>query len=232
MEPIVLHQFQISPFCEKVRKLMDYKGLPYVRTEAPMDSRPEIKKRTGKTKVPVIVVGREWITDSTTIGEWLDERFPEKPVHPKNQRDRALNALLEDWADEALASTLQPVKWTTGRNAERLMELNLRRYPANFKNRALTFAAAKVMPRQMKQYTAMRGWKATEELFDYQLDRLNELLSDGPYIFGKEPMSADFACYGLFKLFDGYEGFERVEKRLHVMKMIRALDAVPSTCRD
>ncbi len=232
MEAIILHQFQISPYCEKIRKVLDYKGLAYVRKEAPMEGRPELKKKTGRTKVPVIVVGNEWITDSTTICDWLDERYPVKPVHPKGQRDRALNALLEDWADEALSSTLQPFKWCQGDNAAKLMQTSARRYPDSLKIKALAFAGQRALVYQMNQQVKSRGWKANTELFDYQLDRLNELLSDGPYCFGKEPMSADFAAYGLMKLFEGLEGFDHIGRRQNVMRMIRAIDAIPTACKD
>ncbi len=232
MQPIILHQFQISPYCEKVRKVLDYKGLPYVRQEAPMEARPELKKRTGRTKVPVIQVENEWITDSTAICEWLDSKFPEKPVHPSSPKDRAINALLEDWADEALSSTLQPFKWCQGDNASHLMKKNAKRYPDTLRYRALMFAGEKLLVRQMKQQLGSRGWKANLELFEYQLDRLDELLADGPFIFGPAPMSADFAVYGLIKLFEGLNGFDYIERRKNVMRMIREIDRIPSTCKD
>ncbi|MCW5828171.1 MAG: glutathione S-transferase family protein [Deltaproteobacteria bacterium] len=233
MDPIILHQFQISPYCEKIRKVLDYKGLPYVRVEAPMEARPEIKRRTGRTKVPVIVVGDQWVSDSTTICEWLDERFPDKPIHPKGQREGALNALLEDWADEAFSSTLQPFKWCQGDNAQKLMQINAERYPRSLKNRALQIAGGRVLVYQMRQLANARGgWKANAELFDYQLDRLNELLAEAPFIFGPEPMSADFAVYGLIRMFEGCEGFDHIERRPHVIRMVQTLAAVPSACKD
>jgi glutathione S-transferase len=229
MNPIILYQFQISPFCEKIRKVLDYKGLPYVREEAPLIDRAHLKEKTGATKVPIIVVNGEWVWESTRICRWLDEKFPDKPVVPKKSRDLYLNALLEDWADEALTKSLQPVKWLAGDNAARIMAVSQARYPNTLVMKFVHKAATFTLRREFKKKTADTGMKRITELFHEHLDMLDGLLRDELFFLGDLPQSGDFAAYGVIKLFEGLAGFEPVLKRANLVRWLRAIDKIPST---
>lgn len=99
---ITLRQMEISPFCDKVRRVLHYKGLPYETREISLMGLGGLSKIAPPGKVPVLSIGKRNIWDSTDICLALEEAFPTPPLIPKDPRARADTLLLEDWADEAL----------------------------------------------------------------------------------------------------------------------------------
>ncbi len=99
---ITLYQFEISPFADKVRRAMRWKGLEFAVIEVGLTEQRRYRRISPSGKFPAIVHEGRTIVDSTDILRFLDQRFPEKPLQPDNPRDRALAAILEDWADESL----------------------------------------------------------------------------------------------------------------------------------
>lgn len=103
MTPITLHQFEISPFCDKVRRILHVKGVPYeIREIRALRSAVDVRRINRIGRVPVLEVDGQLIADSSEIARFLDERFPDPPLWPADPRERAQCHLLEDWADESL----------------------------------------------------------------------------------------------------------------------------------
>ena len=90
---IILYQFPISHFCEKVRWALDYKGLPW-RAEnlLPGFHTRTTRKLARRSSVPVLCLDGECVQGSAEILSWLDERFPERPLTPSDPvlREQAL----------------------------------------------------------------------------------------------------------------------------------------------
>jgi glutathione S-transferase len=100
---IVLHQYEISPFCDKIRRVLRFKKQPFETREVTVWSAlGGLKKRNPAGKVPFIEVHGETICDSTEIALWADRTFPDPPLLPMERAHRALVHVLEDWADESL----------------------------------------------------------------------------------------------------------------------------------
>ena len=100
---IVLHQFEISPFCDKVRRILHVKRIPYeVREVPPSRALTDVRRVNRIGKLPAIEDDGRVIADSTDIAHHLEERFPDPPLLPKHPLERALVHVLEDWADESL----------------------------------------------------------------------------------------------------------------------------------
>jgi glutathione S-transferase len=90
---VVLHQFRASHFNEKARWALDWKGIPHRRvTHLPGPHLLGIRRMTGGTQVPVLELDGRFVPGSADILATLDERFPERPLHPADpeQRRRAL----------------------------------------------------------------------------------------------------------------------------------------------
>jgi len=69
MEAVTLYQFELCPFCHKVKAALDIKGIPYNKVEVnPMTKKelPELDSNE-RRKVPVLKIGEELISDSTAI---------------------------------------------------------------------------------------------------------------------------------------------------------------------
>jgi glutathione S-transferase len=102
MPTIVLHQWAISPFCGKVRRILEHKGLAY---EVINYNGIKARKAAGLTsvgKLPVLDYDDERIQDSSDIAVFLEKKHPEKPIFPADPELRARAHFWEDWADESL----------------------------------------------------------------------------------------------------------------------------------
>lgn len=100
MKPI-LYQYQISPFCDKVRRAMHLKGLAWDTVEVPII--PGKYKAISPTgKFPAVDFGGTIVVDSTDIIAHLDTIIAEPRLIPADPRQRADALILEDWADESL----------------------------------------------------------------------------------------------------------------------------------
>ena len=99
-----LNQFHHSPFCLKVRMVLDAKALSYKIIEiTPGIGQLAIFQKSGQKQVPVLVDGENILSDSSKIIRYLEQNYTEKSVIPKNSRDSALANIIENWADTTFA---------------------------------------------------------------------------------------------------------------------------------
>jgi glutathione S-transferase len=99
---IVLHQLDISPFCDKVRRVLHVKGLEYTVRDVPVGGLSKLKGMARPGKVPILEIDGRFIHDSSDICRTLEELTPEPRLIPTDPGQRALVDILEDWADESL----------------------------------------------------------------------------------------------------------------------------------
>ena len=89
---IQLYQFKTSPFTEKVRRAMNYKGIAFDVVEVERAAVPEGKyadvSPTGK--FPCIMDAKQAVWDSTDIIHHLEAKNTDKPLVPADARDAAL----------------------------------------------------------------------------------------------------------------------------------------------
>ncbi|MFT3926701.1 MAG: glutathione S-transferase family protein [Myxococcales bacterium] len=98
---IVLHEWSISPFCGKVRKVLALKRLPYRIEDYGGVRALKARGLSSSGKLPVLDYNGTRIVDSSAIVRFLDRTHPEPPLFPADV-DASLAHLLEDWADESL----------------------------------------------------------------------------------------------------------------------------------
>jgi glutathione S-transferase len=100
-----LYQFELSQFSEKVRLVLDYKGLAYRKIEVvPGMGQLELFRMSGQRQVPVLKDGNTVIADSTAIALYLDRTYPDRPIIPTNPQQKATCMLLEQWADHSIGA--------------------------------------------------------------------------------------------------------------------------------
>lgn len=99
-----LYGLRPSFYTRKVDAMLRTMDLPYeFRLKTAADA-PRIETAAGGyTRFPVLETPEgEWLTDSTSIGLWLDERHPEAAILPNDPVMRAAALMLDDWIDEWL----------------------------------------------------------------------------------------------------------------------------------
>ncbi|HHP7244364.1 MAG TPA: glutathione S-transferase family protein [Elainellaceae cyanobacterium] len=196
---IELYQFELSHYTEKVRLILDYKGLAYRKVEVtPGVGQLELFQMSGQRQVPVIKDGGEVIADSTAIAFYLDKKYPDRPILPTDLKQRGLCLLMEEWADESI-----------GLNARKAMigafgqhpDFRTAVLPASTPDFLKTIVGA--VPHEAFDLVNFGiGFgpdvvKAARKSLEQNLEALTLLLDHSPYLVGDSPTLADFAVAGL-----------------------------------
>ena len=102
---ITLYAYVTSPFAMKVHCYLLYKNLLFdVFYVNPM--RPEKELPIGR-QIPVLKIGEEVRGDSSSIGKWLDEKFPDTPrLVPDDKQIRQNVYIADQWVTNTLIPSL------------------------------------------------------------------------------------------------------------------------------
>lgn len=102
MPPILLHQYDSSPFSEKVRVCLGIKELAWGAVDEPVIlPKPELIALTGGyRRIPVMQIGADLYCDSQLIVRELERRFPSPTLFPCG--DTGLGSATALWTDRAV----------------------------------------------------------------------------------------------------------------------------------
>lgn len=196
---IELYQFELSHYSEKVRLILDYKGLAYRKIEVtPGIGQLDIFRMSGQRQVPVIKDGAEVIADSTAIALYLEKKYPDRPIIPSEERSRGLCLMMEEWADESI-----------GLNARKAMIGAFSQHP-DFRSALLPTSTPSLLKTLVNSvpHEAIDlvnfgiGFgpdviKTARKALEQDLEALTLLLKNEPYLVTDHPTLADFAVAGL-----------------------------------
>jgi glutathione S-transferase len=104
---ILFHEYPISPFAEKVRRVFAHKGMSYRSVEQPMwMPKPELTPLTGGfRRIPVMQIGADIYCDTALISRKLEELQPSPTIYPNPVAAEATAA----WADKQLFQVCVPL---------------------------------------------------------------------------------------------------------------------------
>jgi glutathione S-transferase len=228
----VLHQFTLSPYCVKIRKILEFKGLAYTTAEVNPFSRGTVARISGQKRVPVLVetpadgsAGRA-IADSTAIALYLDERYPDPPVYPRDPEARARVILLEDWSDEVFAGNLIPFKIFNADNARRMVVQSARFYPPTLPYRVLVPFGPPVLRRLAAWRRRGRSLERLRADYAADLARLDAIARPGPFLAGAQPTVFDFAVWGLLRSMQGMEGEELLARYVSLGEWYERVESI------
>ena len=80
MTEIILHQWEISPFCNKVRKILSAKGLQWREVNYNGLRARKAASLSPTGKLPVMQHGETTVQDSSKIADFLEKTYPEHPL--------------------------------------------------------------------------------------------------------------------------------------------------------
>jgi glutathione S-transferase len=190
---IVLHQWAISPFCGKVRRVLEHKRLPYELVEYNGLRARKAKGLTATGKLPVIDYGGERVQDSSEIARFLDGKHPDPPLYPVDPLERAQVHFWEDWADESLYWFEIYFRFLYDDARDKAVALLSEGRPRL--ERALL---ARVVPGMYRKKTAAQGIgrmspERVEQRFFEHLDGLETILGGRAWLVGGARTIADIA---------------------------------------
>ena len=103
---LTLYHLQTSPYAEKARWALDYKGLAWTgKLLFPGTHHRVVRRVSGTSTVPVLVDSETGVpvTDSTDILHHLEAVAPEPPLFPDDSVEHERVVQLEDFFDESVA---------------------------------------------------------------------------------------------------------------------------------
>jgi glutathione S-transferase len=226
MPEIVLHQWEISPFCGKVRRILHAKGLSFQVREYPGILARKGQGLTKAGKLPVMDYDGERIPDSSRIAAFLEERHPAPPLVPRDPRDRALAHLLEDWADESLYWFEVRFRMLDPEARKRAAELLCAGRPAV--ERAVFEVALGRMYRSKLDAQGLGRLSDAEavRVFETHMDALEALLDGRDFLVGGAVSLADIAVASQLAEIQRTSPLRRlVDERLKVARWIERMPA-------
>ncbi|MFK0734890.1 MAG: glutathione S-transferase family protein [Gloeotrichia echinulata GP01] len=194
-----LYQWELSQYSEKVRLILDYKGLEYRKIEVtPGIGQIELFRLTGQGQVPVLKDRNKYIADSTAIAKYLDLEYPERPLIPQDPKKRGLALLIEEWADESIGIKGSKALFSAiSQDQDFRKSLLPTATPDIFKNLVQGVPSDLVTVLGFGVGYSPDVISAAIADLKQDLEALTLLLADSPYLLGDEPSLADLAVAGL-----------------------------------
>jgi glutathione S-transferase len=118
---VILYQFDISPFCDKVRRILNVKRVPYQTRDPRLTEVDAFKKKSPAGRLPVLDHDGTIIADSSDIARFLEQTYPAPALIPADPQAAAQVQVLEDWADESLYFFELTMRLTWETNAPRVV---------------------------------------------------------------------------------------------------------------
>jgi glutathione S-transferase len=184
MSDLILHHYPMSPFSEKVRLMLGYKGLAWKSVIIPsVMPKPDVLALTGGyRRTPFLQVGADIYCDTALIADVLEHRAPMPTLYPLHLK--GLARVLAQWCDStlfwaAMGYTLSP------RGAAAM-------FGGQPPEVGQAFAADRGAMRA--GMNSLRPGDATAAYKSY-LRRLSSMLEAQDHLLGSLPCVADFAAY-------------------------------------
>ncbi len=223
---VILFDWGPSPFCLKVRAILDHKGVKYDKVSILGPRFFELRRRGRVGKVPAIELDGRLVVDSTEIAYELERLFPSPAILPSNGRKRSLSHTLEDWADESLYFIGLYFQWLDPEGAPMVSQAFGR---SLFGRIAYLFYRRRIRAQVIGQGTGRKTPEHVLADLERELVAIEGLLDAGPYLLGDEPTLADFAVMAQLVYLSrpprsarALEGHPRIGEYLERMKALRA----------
>ena len=212
-----LYQFISSPFCAKVRKILDFKGVDYEVIEVDYLERKELLTASGQIMVPALTLDSgETIVDSARIAMRLEELYPDPTILPPGWS--GMHRVIADYIDTSLEDALfraaisDEAEFWRRRGGEREALWRLireRKYGSGFVDRMIA-------ERSVHLASAHEALKP----FD-------DALAERAFLFGRIGL-ADFALYGQLYYF-AFTGQVKIPGELkNVLSFFGRMDRISS----
>ncbi len=193
MPQIVLHQWEISPYCNKVRRILKHKGLAYTATNYNGLKAAQAKKLSPAGKLPVLDYDGERVQDSSAIAGFIEQKHPDKPIFPKDPVERARCRIWEDWADESLYFYTVRFRWMKPETFKATVALLCEGRP-KWEHWIFSLAARRGMRQKMNfQGIGRLSEVRVEEQFFGHLDAIETILDGRNWLVGEHISIADIS---------------------------------------
>ncbi len=216
MEAVTLYQFELCPFCHKVKASLELKGIPFKKVEVNPINKKELPELEGneRKKVPVLEIDGTLVSDSTKILAHLEA------INPSLSPEGAAlekSEMVEAWVNDDLAQILPAVIYGKVRDAARAAKVVARTSNFGFfQNAMVRGGGSLIMNRVAKKIMARRGGGDPTEMLEAEMDKFEEWLGDQDYVCGDTISVGDAATHGCLTCIQEFPAFTTIMKRKRV----------------
>ena len=198
---LILHQYHMSPFNEKIRRMLNVKGVPYEDKVWRITDRGKVVKLNPIGKLPALEHDGRVVCDSTDVAHYIESTFPEPPLIPAEPALKGMVHVIEDWADESLYFYEMRLRFNTPGNQERNVNRITEPEPP-----LPRWLMRKVFPRIIRKATASQGVgrKSLEQLLidtERHIAAVADMLGEDDWLLADRLTLADLAVYAMFQCF-------------------------------
>lgn len=119
---IKLYDFKSSPNCQRVKVVLAEKNLPYEIVPIDLTKKeqknPQYLQMNPYGKVPVLTDDSTVLYESLIINEYLEEKYPNPPLMPKDPAKKARGRILVDYGMAHFDSTYQKLRMELMKDAK------------------------------------------------------------------------------------------------------------------
>mmetsp|Transcript_39367 Transcript_39367/g.47729 ORF Transcript_39367/g.47729 Transcript_39367/m.47729 type:complete len:343 (-) Transcript_39367:481-1509(-) len=220
---VVLYQYDVCPFCNKVKAFLDFHKIPYRVVEVNPLFKGELKWSEYQ-KVPVLMVNGEQLNDSTHIITTLSERIaemepPEKKGWFAKKTIKPTAAALEEeqqwreWVDSRFVHVLTPNLYRTTEEAWQAFDYITESGNFNFVERQAARVAGAVMMYVISKMILKKRHNIDDErtaLYEACDEWVAAVGKDRPFLGGSTPNNADISVWGVLHAVEGMDTFKDV----------------------
>lgn len=190
---ITLYQFSTSPLCEKARRILNYKQLPFEIHEVPRAKVADYAHVSPTGKFPALEEDGEPVWDSTDIAYHLETAHPKYPLIPSDARDAAIVHVIEDWADESLYFYEMTMRLAWEHNAKTVVEEFVKTLPGMTAQQALPIVTKNAQELAATQGLGRKPREQVVSDLERHFAALDGFLGAGDFLVGDAITLADIA---------------------------------------
>lgn len=230
MDALTLYQFQLCPYCHKVRAGLELKGLAFDQIEVnPMSKKelPPLPEEAPK-KVPVIKQNGTTVYDSTSILQWLDEAFPNTlSFTPADEAAKTKSDEIEQWVDDEFTYALPTVIY--GKWNEAFIAAQVTARSSNFgflQNISVRAGGSLIMNRVSKSILKKRGKTDAHAWVKSALEEFEGWLGDQTFVTGDTISMGDVAMHGAISCVEPFPIFSDIMARPTIRAWFERIQAM------
>ncbi|MFN3200197.1 MAG: glutathione S-transferase family protein [Bradymonadia bacterium] len=217
-QTVDLYQFELCPYCHKVKAGLEVKGIPYRKIEVnPMGKKelPADLPEDAPKKVPVIKVGGELRYDSPVILRFLEEAYPDtRSLTPTDEAAKEKSDMVEKWVDDEVCYALPTVIYGTWGEAAKAAQVTARTSNFGFfQNMTVRAGGSLIMHQISKRILKKKGRTDGHAWVNETVDQFEEWLGKQPFVTGDEISLGDVAMHGALTCVKDFPIFSKIMAR-------------------
>lgn len=197
---VTIYQYDVCPFCNKVRAFLDLHKIPYNIVEVNPLFKNELKWSEYK-KVPVVTIGDEQLNDSSAIMLEMLNRIAPKKAGSKPTPAEEEEAKWLGWVDSRFVHVITPNIYNTPAEALQAFDYITTRGNFNFFEREAARYVGAVMMYAISKFVLKKKHNIVEER-PALYEAVNEFVAavgTRDFLGGKKPNLADTAVFGVLR---------------------------------